>query len=840
MTEAEHPFWSLKAEELLHTLNTSSQGLNQSEARRRLKQYGANRLVHAKRHTLLSLFLSQFKSPLILLLLFAATLSLFLRDRTDAIIIMIIVFASSILSFFQEKGAVRAVEKLVSLVKIRTTVLREGKSIDVEMENVVPGDIILFNAGDIVPSDCLILESKDCFVDESSLTGESFHVEKKAGALPAKTALRERENVLYMGSNIFSGTAKALVVKTGKETEFGKVSEHLKVRVPETSFEHGVRYFGYLLLEVTLILVLTIFAFNVYLQRPVLESFLFAMALAVGLTPQLLPAIISINLAHGAKRMAKEKVIVKRLSSIENIGSMNILCSDKTGTLTHGVIELFGAMNIHGSPSETALRSAYLNAALQSGYTNEIDKSVLKKQKLDISGWNKVDEVPYDFTRKRISILAKGPDGLQMLTKGAFQSVLAICSEEQNEDGSRQPLKREALQEQFEKFCAQGYRVLGIASKTIIKEEISAADEQGLVFIGFLLFFDPPKKGTKEIIENMKKAKVEIKVITGDHHLVAAHIAEEIALLPAREDVKNSSAWIKQFILTGEEIKRMSDSHLARVVHTTTIFAEVEPNQKERIILALRKSGKVIGYLGDGINDATALHAADVGISVDSGADVSKEVADIVLLKKDLSVLLRGIQEGRRTFANTMKYIFMATSANFGNMFSMAGASLFLPFLPLLPKQILLTNLLTDCPEMTIAADSVDPDTIDHPVSWDLHFIRRFMIVFGLISSIFDFLTFGVLLYVMKATPDTFRTGWFIESVISASIIVLVVRTKKPFYASRPSFFLTCAVGSIVLLTLLLPFTGLAPIIGFVPLPMSFCGVIAVIVAVYILSSEVA
>ncbi|MBS0603837.1 MAG: magnesium-translocating P-type ATPase [Verrucomicrobia bacterium] len=841
MNHSGFAFWHLGEKELLEKLRSTSGGLSHAEAAHRLKKVGRNLLASKAKHTLFSLFISQFKSPLILLLIAAAILSLSLRDKTDALIILLIVFASGILSFFQEKGAVRAVEKLVALVKVRAMVLREGKNCEIDLEEVVPGDIVLLSAGDIVPGDCRILESRDCYANEATLTGETFHIEKKEGIVAAATPLRDRSNALFMGSNIVSGTAKALVIYTGKSTEFGKVSEHLKFRPPETSFEKGIRHFGYLLLEVTLMMVIAIFAFNVYLQRPVLESFMFALALAVGLTPQLLPAIISINLSHGAKRMAKQKVIVKRLSSIENIGSMNVFCADKTGTLTHGVIELSGVMDAQGRPSKEVLLYAYLNSTFQSGYDNPIDKAIVAKEKIDVSAYRKLDEIPYDFNRKRLTVLASGPKEKLLISKGAFTSLLDICNEVEI-DGMKRPIAalRTTLQEQFERFCAQGFRVIAVAYKLTDKEIVGMEDENGFIFVGFLLFFDPPKEGMKETLAKMKGAMVDVKIITGDHHLVAAHIAEELALLPKRDASQLLQEWIRHHVLTGAQIRKMSDISLIRQVQSRTIFAEVEPNQKERIILALRKSGQVVGFLGDGINDATALHTADVGISVDSAADVAKEVADIVLLKKDLSVLLRGIQEGRRTFANTMKYIFMATSANFGNMFSMAGASLFLPFLPLLPKQILLTNLLTDCPEMTIATDRVDADTVDRPVKWDMQFIRKFMMVFGLISSIFDYMTFGVLLYVMKASPDVFRTGWFIESVLSASMIVLVVRTRKPFLSSRPGPLLTAAVAFIVIVTLLLPFSPLASAFGFVPLPMRFYSCIAAIVMLYIFSAEVA
>lgn len=841
--EGSFAYWHASADELYQKTGSAPQGLSEKEALRRLKACD-NHFLSAHQHTsTFSLFLGQFKSPLILLLLFAAILSLFLRDAPDATIILIIVFVSALLTFFQERGARRAVEKLLSLVKVKAQVLRGGKALDVDIEAVVRGDIVLLSAGNIIPADCIILEARDCFVDEASLTGESFHVEKRVGALPVNTSLAERANMLFMGSHIVSGTAKALVVKTGKGTEFGKVSERLRFRPPETAFERGVRRLGYLLMEVTLILVIAIFAFNVYLHRPVIESFLFALALAVGLTPQLLPAIVGINLAHGAKRMAKERVIVKRLSSIENLGAMEILCSDKTGTLTDGVIALNAVHGAEGNPSGATQLYAHLNALFQTGYSNPIDEAIIAANGAQgrEANYQKRDEIPYDFIRKRLTVLVKGPDGHVLISKGAFAQILEVCSSVELSSGQKVPMEqmREKLEAQFSEYCRQGFRVLGVAFKPFEQASITREDESTLIFSGFLLFFDPPKLGVREVLEKMRAVKVHMKVITGDHALVAVHIAEAIGLIPGRGD-QSMEEYLDAHVLTGTQIHKMSERALIKKAQQIQIFAELEPHQKELIISGLRKGGFVVGYLGDGINDATALHAADVSICVDKAADVVREVADIVLLKKDLSVLLRGIQEGRKTFANTMKYIFMATSANFGNMFSMAGVSLLIPFLPLLPKQILFNNLLTDGPEMAIATDRVDKQILEQPVKWDLKFIKRFMIVFGLVSSVFDFLTFGVLLYVFKASPDLFRTAWFIESVVSASTIVLVIRTHKPFWLSRPSKTLALGVGGVVLFVFVLPWTAIGKLFGFVPLPVGLSCTIAAIVALYVVSAEIA
>lgn len=675
----------------------------------------------------------------------------------------------------------------------------------------------------------MLLESKDLFVDEAMLTGETFPVEKDVSMLPADTALAKRTNAVWMGTHIVSGSAKALVTLTGKSTEFGKVSERLKLKPLETEFEHGIRRFGYFLGEVTLVLVVIIFAINVYLHRPVLESFLFSLALAVGLTPQLLPAIISINLAHGAKKMAQKKVIVKRLTSIENFGSMNVICSDKTGTLTEGTVQVESALDINGETSEKVFLFAYLNAFYQTGFTNPIDDAIVKHKKIDLSGYRKLDEIPYDFLRKRLSIVAVLNNAHMMITKGALANILEVCSSVETKDGKTVEISsmKDIIQKHFEEFSNLGYRTLGIAYRNLPADSlINKTDEKDMIFLGFLTLFDPPKANILDTINRLKNLGVSLKIITGDNHLVAASLSKKMGL----SDTK---------IISGPEIRQMSDSALLRSVGSTDVFAEIEPNQKERIIIAMRKAGNVVGYMGDGINDASALHAADVGISVDTAADVAKEAADIVLLEKDLGVLIDGVREGRTTFANTLKYVFMATSANFGNMFSMAGVSLFIPFLPLLPKQILLTNLMTDFPEMTIATDSVDEQMIDYPRRWDIKAIRKFMITFGLVSSVFDYLTFGLLLVVLHANEGQFRTGWFLESVISASMIVLVIRSRKPFFRSRPGKYLLIATLSIAVITLVFPFTPLGNVFGFSPLPLSTYLLLLLIVVLYILAAEI-
>ena len=822
-------FWSFPASEMLQELQTTAEGLESSESSERLNRYGANILNPKKRSDTLTLLMSQFRSPITLILLFAAGISFFLSDVIDTVIIVTIILISSLLGFWQEKGAADAFEKLLAAVQIKAAVLRDGEEKEISVEEIVPGDIITLNAGDIIPADCLILESKDLFVSEATLTGETYPVEKTASVLSAETPLAKRTNSLWMGTSVVSGNGKVLSVSTGKGTEFGKISERLKLRPPETEFEKGISNFGHLLMEVTMLLVVAVFAINVYLQRPILESFLFSLALAVGLTPQLLPAIISVNLSHGAREMAQKKVIVKRLASIENLGSMNLLCSDKTGTLTEGELELHSFQDLQGNHNEKVLFYASLNAYYQKGFENPIDRAILAQNKFDLAQYEKLDEIPYDFLRKRLSILVSKSDTNLMITKGALLNIVEICSLAEVEPGKTVDISnlKEKIEQQFEEFSEKGLRTLGIAYKEMEKQRIIVKENEiDMTFLGFLFFFDPPKQGIVNTIKNMEELGISLKVITGDNKFVAASISREVGL-------KNSR------VLTGSELGKMSSEALIKQVNDTDVFAEIEPNQKEHIILALKKSGNVVGYIGDGINDASALHAADVGISVDSAADVAKEAADIVLMEKSLDALVEGVKGGRKTFANTLKYVFMATSANFGNMFSMAGASLFLPFLPLLPTQILLTNLLTDFPEMTIATDSVDRELVEEPHRWDIGFIRKFMIVFGITSSVFDYLTFGALLYLLPGMTEQFRTGWFMESVISASMIMLVIRSRKPFFKSKPGKYLLAATLLIAGLTLCLPFTPLAGIFGFKPLPIPIILIIAAIIVLYIITAEI-
>ncbi len=829
-------YWSLSSDKLMTVYRSTPDGLGSADAQKRLETFGPNLLAAKKKATALGLFLNQFKSPIVLILLFATAVSVVVQEWVDAVIILAIVLGSAVLSFVQEYNANNAAEKLRAQLQTRATVLRDGQPQSLPAEEIVPGDVVLLSAGSLIPADGVLLQARDFYVNQAVLTGETFPTEKTIGPVPAGASLVERTNCVLMGTNLRSGSAHALIVQTGGATAFGQIAERLTLRPPETEFERGIRRFGYLLTEVMLVLVLVVFALNVYFDKPVLDSLLFSIALAVGLTPQLLPAIISVNLSRGSQTMAAQGVIVRRLESIENFGSMDVLCTDKTGTLTEGVVQLDGALNMQGEPSQQVLRHAYLNAHFQTGLANPLDEAILAHAQPDLHAFTKLDEVPYDFVRKRLSVVVQDAGGGEdapslLIAKGALDNVLAVCT--QVRDGEAVVLLDDARQAQirqrFADWSAQGFRVLGVATSRGATQSrpYTRADEHDLTFEGFLLFFDPPKTGVLETIASLGELGVRLKIITGDNRLVACHTAEAVGL-----DVTG--------VLTGAELNDLRDEALWHAVDHVNLFAEVDPNQKERIILALQKMGHVVGYMGDGINDAPALHAADVGISVDQAVDVAKQAADFVLLEHDLAVLQRGIVLGRATFANTLKYVFITTSANFGNMFSMAGASLFMKFLPLLPMQILLTNFMTDFPAMTIAGDSVDREMLDQPRRWNIKFIRNFMFTFGGVSSVFDYLTFGMLLLVLNVTQDQFRTGWFLESVMTELLIMLVIRTQKPFYKSRPGKYLLIGTLLVASVTLLLPYSPINKLLGFTPLSLPLLLALGGISLLYILASEAA
>ena len=812
-------YWSIATSELMVKLGASPLGLSTAEAGVRLNKVGANSLVSSKAPSASQLFLTQFRNPLLLILLGAAVVSLFVREWVDASIVLAIIVGSALLSFFQEYSASRAIEELRKRVQMRSRVMRDGIEVSVVAESLVPGDVIMLAAGSLIPADAVLLEACDCFVNQAVLTGESYPAEKTVGPVAVGSGLTERTNCLFMGTSVRSGSATALIVATGSRTSFGEIAGKLTLRQPESSFELGIRKFGYLLTQIMLVLVLVVFAVNVFSAKPPVESLLFAIALAVGLAPELLPAILSVTLSSGAKNMARDGVIVRRLNSIENFGAMDVLCTDKTGTLTEGVVKLDQTLDGEGAASDRVLRLAYLNASLQTGLPNALDEAITAAgQPAMYAGFRKVGEIPYDFNRKRLSVVVVEEEGKSrvLITKGSVASVLGVC---------QQSLDRGPLMARFEGWSSKGFRVVGLATKELAEGAIPV--EEDLKFEGFLLFFDPPKAGVQDSLAGLKKLGVDVKIITGDNAFVSTYLAAQVGLSVDR-------------ILTGTQIRALSDEALWHQAEVTNLFVDVDPNQKERIILALKKVGHIVGYMGDGINDAPALYAADVGISVDSAVDVAKESADLVLLEHNLEVLRKGIVEGRKTFANTLKYIFTTTSANFGNMFSMAGASLFLPFLPLLASQILLNNFLSDIPGMAIAGDNVDSDWTDRPHRWNITYIRNFMVVFGLVSSVFDYLTFGVLLYVVKASQEEFRTAWFIESLLTELAVALVVRTRMKFYSSWPGKWLWVSTLMVAILTLLIPYLPYANRLGFVPLPISLMSMVVGITLAYMLSAEAA
>lgn len=816
------PFYQLTLEHIYQDLKSSREGLTSQEAKKRLEKYGLNSLNPPTRGKGISLFISQFKNSLILLLLAAGILAFFLGGRTDSIIILTIIFLSGILGFIQERGAVNAVEKMLQLVAIKTAVLRDGKEHKILLDQMAPGDVVHLKGGDLVPADCILIETHHFFVNESALTGESYPVEKIPGVFSEKIAPAKRTNSLFLGTIVASGTAWAIVVTTGTHTEYGRIAQRVSFHPPETAFELGVRQFGYFLLKITLILIIAIFIINAFLHKPIIESLLFSLAIAVGLTPQLLPAIITVNLSHGARRMSKKHVIIKRLASIENFGQMNILCADKTGTLTVGDVQLDRAVGIDGQKKDKVALYGFLNAHFQKGYSNPMDQAILHALHGKTTGWKKVREIPYDFNRKRLSVICENENKQILIVKGAVPQVLSVCRNIELPTGKVIAMNahKKQLEAYFNEQSAKGFRTIALAYG-------ECAEEKDLIFLGFLHFLDPIKKGVEHVIADLNEKGISLKIITGDHASVAAYITSSLG-------IKDTS------FVTGSELNKMDDHALKKIVAKNNVFAEIEPSQKERIILALRKSGNVVGFIGDGINDITGMHSADVGIAVESGANAAKEIADIVLLRKDLSVLRDGIEEGRRTFVNTMKYIYMATSANFGNMFSLAGASLFLNFLPLLPKQVLLTNFFSDLPEMALATDRIDPESVLRPVKWDFSFIRRFMLVFGILSSLADYLTFGALLLYLKSDPALFRSGWFIESVVSAALIVLAIRTRRPLWRSFPGRLLFFSVIVVACGAPLLAYTSLGALFELTPMPLTFYPLIGAIIAFYILTVEMA
>ena len=840
---------SLPTTELLSRLNTSQTGLNSEEAEKRLEIYGRNEFAKKKKRAAIFNFLSRFKSPLVIILIIAGGVSAALGSIPSVIVIYTMVFLSVTLAYYQENNASKAAEMLREKVATLATVLRDNNKQEIKLPLIVPGDIIHLSAGDIAPADTRIIDAKDLFVNQSALTGESFPVEKTPTPIRAKGAsITEWSNYLFMGTSIVSGTASAVVVRTGGYTEYGKIAAKLVERAPETEFERGTKQFGFLIMQVTFLLVMFVFLINALLHpdaNGILQALLFAVALAVGLTPELLPMIITINLSKGAQRMSKKGVIAKRLSAIETFGSMNVLCTDKTGTLTENQIKLLLHIDMEGKEDEKVLLYSFLNSRLQTGLKSPLDDAILKHQEIDITMFQKIDEVPFDFVRRRVSVVVEKERHRFFIAKGAPEEILKVCAYCEVDgliSDISEEIRRKIEQKYFD-LSAEGLRVLGVASKTLREEKAvySINDECDMTFLGFVAFLDPPKETAKLSLEMLSKANVELKILTGDNELVTRKVCSELGF-----EVKG--------VVLGNDISLMTDESLAAVVEDANVFARVTPAQKDRIISVLKTNGHVVGFMGDGINDAPSIKTSDVGISVSNAVDVARESADIILLKNDLTVLGEGVLEGRKTFGNTMKYIMMGVSSNFGNMFSAAGGSIFLAFLPMLPIQILLNNLLYDTSQTVMTTDNVDAEYIVRPKRWDISFIRRFMVTIGPVSSLFDFATFFTMIFVFGipfglsaagiplATPfqqSQFQTAWFIESLCSQTLVVLIIRTRRvPFYKSKPSKYLAIMLLSVISFAIVVPYTPIGAFFGFVPPPPAFFLVLAGILGAYAVLAE--
>lgn len=825
-------FWTRPLTQLRVAVGASDGGLDTATARQRSRIHGPNELgAHSHRAPVLA-YLLHFRNPLVLLLLAASVMSAALGDATSAVVITLIILGSVTLDFVQEHRAGRAADRLRQSVALRASVLRDGQWQRLPAAELVPGDLVQLAAGDLVPADGRVVEARDFFVRQAVLTGESYPVEKHPGEVSGSAVdLVDATNAAFMGTSVLCGSATLLVCLTGPSTYLGGIADSLRREPAPTAFERGTHAFGQLIVKLTFVLVLAIVGMHLLAHRPLQDTFLFAVALAVGLTPELLPMIVSVTLARGALRMAALKVVVKRLASIQNLGSMDVLCTDKTGTLTEGAIRLERHIDAAGRDSARVLELAVLNSRFESGLRSPLDDAILAHGEVDTTDWTKIDEVPFGFERRRVSVLLERGDERQIIVKGAPEDLLPLCT--RYEDGAglapADEAERARWLAQFEALGCEGYRVLAIAWRQVARDHAHAVvdDETELVLAGFAAFLDPPKAGAREALQRLRHSHVQVKVLSGDNEWVTRHVCAQVGV-----EVKA--------LLTGAQVERLDDQALAVQAQRVQAFCRVTPQQKNRIVNALRRRGHVVGFLGDGVNDAPSLHDADVGISVDTAVDVAKDAADLILLEHDLGVLHAGVVEGRRTFANVMKYIMMATSSNFGNMASMAGASLFLPFLPMLPVQILLNNLLYDASEIPIPRDAVDGEEIARPHDWDPDFIRRFMLTLGPVSSLFDLLTFGVLLSVFQAGEALFRTGWFIESMATQVLVIFVIRTRGAPWRSRPDAWLTATSVAVVAVAVLLPFTPLAPLLGFVAPPPGLLLAIAAMVIMYLACAEFA
>jgi len=804
-------------------------GLTEQEAAARLDQSGPNEPAATQHHSVLFDLLHPFMNPLVLILVIAAVASAFLGDRVDAGIIGVIVLLSAAIDFAQTYRSQRAIERLRDRVAPTATVLRGGEWKEIRRRDVVPGDIFRLSAGDLVPADGRLLIARDLYVQQAALTGESLPTDKEATGEPASTKADAR-NMVFLGTSIESGTATAEVTATGARTAFGDISARLAARPEETAFDRGLRHFSQLIARTVFFLVLFLIVVSVARHRDPLQSLMFAVALSVGLTPEFLPMITSVTLSKGAVAMAHKKVIVKHLSSIQNLGSLDVLCSDKTGTLTAGTMSLDRSLDPFGNPSSRTLELAYLNSKFQTGIRSPLDDGILHQPAPKNEDYIKRDEIPFDFERRRLSVVVERQGQRVLITKGALEGIFCLLSGYEIA-GKAELLSKDAakhIQQTSDELNSQGFRSLAVAYAEVpARPDYSVADERNLILAGFLSFADPPLPDAAQVLASLRQDGVEVKVISGDNDRVTGHVCAQVGIEPGH-------------IVTGDELDGMTDPALAHVADETRAFARISPVQKNRILLALKHHGHAVGFMGDGINDAPSLQAADVGISVSSAADVAREAADVILVEPGLRVLHEGIIEGRKAFGNVMKYLLMGTSSNFGNVLSMAAASLFLPFLPMLPTQILLNNLLYDVGQLTIPTDNVDETYLQKPQRWDISLIRNFMVFIGPISSVFDFLTFYVLLHFFHSSEAQFHTGWFVESLATQTLVLFVIRTSKNPFRSRPSNPLLATCLAVVAIGLYLPFSPLAGVLGFTPLPGAYFAFVAVATGAYLLLVEAA
>lgn len=831
-------FWYEPLANLLKNLNISESGLTQVEAFKRSKKFGKNEISSAKKITVLHQLLRRFKNPLVVLLLVTAFVSLILQQNSNFLIITIIVLLGVVLDFSQEYSANKSAKKLQDSIALKAKTLRDNVLKEVNTKNLVPGDIVYLSAGDMIPADGRLIWENHLFINQAILTGESFPVEKNAADLPIANLPASKEknldlekatNSVFMGTSVISGEAHMVVCNIGHKACLGDTAANLVEEHLPSQFELETRKLGFLLVKITMFLVLFVLMVNIFFHKPWLDSFLFTLALAVGMTPEFLPMVMSVTLARGARNMVKKHVIVKRLSAIHDLGGMNILCTDKTGTLTEAKIQLVGHVDVDGRESERVLYLSYLNSFFETGFKSPMDEAILNYKSIEIDEWKKIDEIPFDFDRLRISVLLDNGQQRQVIVKGTPEDIISACTHYESKDGvgAITPAIRNKMLNLYKQESQKGFRVLGVAwqSKSKNHDKALIDDEIDLIFTGFTLFYDPPKTEAYKILENLKTQKVEIYILTGDSEDVTVHLCHELGI-----PIKG--------ILTGKEMAALDYPALSLRLQKANLYCRVTPSQKRRIVLELKNLGNVVGFLGDGINDAPSLHSADVGISVDTGADIAKEASDLILLKHNLEVVHDAVVEGRKIYSNIIKYLMMMTSSNFGNMLSMAGASLFIPFLPMLPTQILFNNLLYDTSQTAIPFDNVDRESTLAPQQWNLRHILKFMLLMGPLSSVFDFLLFFIMLKIIKTPASLFQTGWFMESLATQILIIFVIRTRKSIFQSKPHIFLAILSSLLVSAGLFIPYTSLGSYLGFVPLSFNFFIMLIGITLVYLTSAE--